>query len=181
MSAENPFVGAYWTAREENRAECADRVVTFLRSVADEPLLSHWCLTGRTRRSAKKPFVVSREGVEHHLRQNHTDIPRRPIPELGFSLSIWNCDDEASAGLMLTCGCYSQKAGNAVVLSLPRQVPPTGAALTWFRGLVEKMAAAFDPDVAVATSSELNAHGTRSVRENEAWIRYERGRGVIAS
>lgn len=180
MTAENPFVGAYWSAREEGRAECANRIVNFLRSLADEPLLSRWHLKGWTRKTAVAPLELTVEGIAKRLRQNHTDIPRRPIPDLGFSLGLWNGDGKASAGLMLTCGAYAQRVENSVVLSLPRQEPPKDPiAVARFRQLVEKLAAAFDPDIAVATSSELNSRGSGTIRENQAWVRYERGRGVI--
>jgi hypothetical protein len=182
MATEHPFVGAYWTAREETRIACAGRIAAFLRSLAGKPLLSRWYLKGRSRTTAVTPLDLTVEGIAKKLRQNHTDIPRRPIPDLGFSLGIWNGDDEASAGLMLKCGAYSTWVGNSVVLSLPRQEPPNdAAALARFRELVEKIAAAFDPDVAVPTSSELNARGGRTVRENEAWSRYERGRGIVTA
>jgi hypothetical protein len=178
---ENPLVGAYWSARKETRGECAARIVTFLHSIAFDPMLSRWCHLMRTSKSVKKSFEASVECVEKHLRQNHTDIPRRPIPQLGFSLGVWNCDFESSVGFSVTCGCYSTVVGNAAVLTLPRQVPPgDAAAMARFRTLVEKAAVAFDPEVAVATSSELNARGARSVRENPSWIRYERGRGFVA-
>jgi hypothetical protein len=120
--------------------------------------------------------MTDAETLEQQLRPHYTDIPKKPVPDLGFSLGLWNGDEKAIAGFHITCGAYNKFVGNAFVLNLPRQEPPSDAAsLEWFHALVRKAVDAFDPEVAVATSTELNARGSGTVREHEAWIKYRRG------
>jgi hypothetical protein len=177
---EKPFIGAYWTARKEDRHECAGRIFSFIRGLSVEPLFEHWCLTGWNRRSSKKTLEVTIGGIERQLKAHYKDIPKEPIPDLGFNLSIWNGKEETPVGLMVTCGACTKAVDNAVVLNLPRQPPPSDAAtVEWFHALVKKAVDAFDPEVAVATSIELNARGSGTVRENEAWIKYRRGQGAV--
>jgi len=177
---ENPFIGAYWSARQETRRECAERVAKFLSSIAEDPVFARWSRKSYSRKAPKAPIEITVETIERQLKEQFTDIPKRPMPELGFSLGIWNGNNEASAGFSVTCGAYSKIVSNAVVLNLPRQEPPRDAAsFERFHALLKNAVEAFEPDVAVATSSELNARGSGTVRENEAWIKYRRDQGTV--
>lgn len=55
---------------------------------------------------------------------NHTDMPRRPIPELGWSMGLWSGgpDDECYS-IDFHCGAYSDYVGNRVVMDLPSAGP----------------------------------------------------------
>src|SRR5580698_5416708 len=66
---------------------------------------------GRSRRDAlKRELNVTPESVLAKLAKgvNHTDIPRRPIPQLGWSMGLWSGgpDDECYS-IDFHCGAYS--------------------------------------------------------------------------
>ena len=178
---EKPFVGAYWSAREESRRECAQRIFSFLESLSDDCLFAKWCLTGRNPKTAKKSLELSVDAIEQRLKAHYTDEPRVPMLDLGFSLDIWNGQDASSAGFRATCGGFSRVVGNSAVLSLPRQEPPREAAtLERLHALVRNAVSSFDPDVAIATSSEFNARlGGGPAPKNGGWITYRRGEGTM--
>jgi hypothetical protein len=181
---ERPFVGAYWSARKETRHESAVRVAAFLDSIAEHPPLVGWRLTGRSRKAALAgPLEISVEAIEHQLRTNNRDMDGSVIEDLGFSLYVWNGNDNLSASFHVTCGGWSDYVNNWAVLSLPPQIAPidqvTGKPL---RTLLEKSVQVWDPDYAVVTSSEFMARkGGGMPRETGGWFAYECGRGIAAS
>jgi hypothetical protein len=177
---ERPFIGAYWSARRETRRECAARILKFLHSLSDDPLFVRWYQTGRGLNVAKIPIEITIDSIGSRLSEQFTDIPKKSMPELGYSFDVWNGNEEISARFRVTCGAYSSVIGNSAVLSLPRQEPPCDQpAIRRFHALLSAAVEAWDPEVAVATSSELNARGSGTVVENPAWIKYRRGSGVI--
>jgi hypothetical protein len=126
------FIGGYWSQRQENRSECAARLVRFLESIGKEHvLLSQWYKLGRSRKQAKASRIdVSLPALEVLLCTNNRDVDKVPIPELGFSFSAWNGNFDESASVGITCGGYSQYIGNAVVLELPRTILEESAQLS---------------------------------------------------
>ena len=88
---------------------------------------------------------------------NHTDIPRRPIPELGWGMGLWSggTDDECYS-VDFHCGAYSTHVGNSVVMNLPSAgrlrigVAPDRA-LKAYEALVE----IWDPDQAVLCEGSI--------------------------
>ena len=55
---------------------------------------------------------------------NRTDIGRKTIPELGFSLSAWSGGKELESYVFsVQCGCYSKHVQNTLLLTLPPHGP----------------------------------------------------------
>jgi len=90
--------------------------------------------------------------------RNRTDEGKRIIERLGFSQNLWNAKEDP-ASIYLACGGYSPHGpANSCVLDPPRthsvlerlvNVPSLSAILT-------SMATAWEPDFAVATSTEMS-------------------------
>lgn len=177
---ESPLIGAYWSAREETRRQCAARAVTYLRSIASQPGLGQWFLKGRSRLKAMLPLEVTIEGLERHLKSNNRDDDGTPIHDLGFTLGIWNGAETKSVSLAITCGASSKFIKNFVVLNLPPEAPPVDpASFEIFRMLLEKAVFAWDPDDAVATSKEfLIRSGGGMPWVAGGWATYHRGQGI---
>jgi hypothetical protein len=112
----------YWPAREERLEECARRAYETLR-VLQTHGYKHFYFLGRSRRDAlKRQLEVTEKNVLATLAKgvSRADIPRTPIPELGWSMSLWSGDaDGESYSISMRCGGYSKHVGNSVVLNLP--------------------------------------------------------------
>lgn len=177
---ECPFIGAYWSSREETRRQCAERAVTYLRSIESHPGLGQWFLKGRSRKKAMSPLEVTLEGLERRLKSNNREDDGTAIHDLGFTLGIWNGAERKSASLAITCGASSKFIKNFVLLNLPSGPPPADAeSFEIFRVLLEKAVTAWDPDDAVATSKEfLNRSGGGMPWVAGGWATYHRGQGI---
>lgn len=116
------LIGLYWSARKESLDRCSERYFASLSALQVHGFNSYF-RKGRTRKAAlKQPFEVSLAAVRESLERgvNRRDIDRKPIPELGFSFSLWSGhSDEESYSISATCGSYSQYVGNYFVLELP--------------------------------------------------------------
>lgn len=180
---ENPFIGAYWDARRENRQQCAHRVHRFLLSLQSDAILSKWYLKARSRREADVALELQAEVIAKRLRTNVRDVGGEAIQELGFSISVWNGLASTPASLAVTCGAFSEYVKNSAVINLPPSAAPqTAGACGPFSALVEKLVVAFDPDIALATSTEYLARaGGGMPWEKGGWVVYTRGKAVLVT
>jgi hypothetical protein len=147
------LVGLYWGARQEPIEPCARRVYESLRALK---VLGYerYFLRGRSRRDAmKRELNLTPEAVLATLAKgvNHTDVPRRPIPELGWSLGLWSGGpDDECYGIDFRCGASSDYAGNSVVMSLPLAGPlRIGAAPERALKAYDALVQTWNPDQAV--------------------------------
>ncbi len=166
------FVGSYWSQRKETREQAAERIARFFEAISGraDGSLTNWFLRARKKTTARIPAGRSAVDIAAHLRVNRQDTNGDVIPELGFSLGVWN---GAEAGFSATIGAYAPRVNNVAVLSLD-EVPQGMGQAEWGE-LLRVAIAAFDPDNAVVTS---NAHLSRTgaARPWEAgWLTYQRG------
>lgn len=161
--SESFYAGAYWSARKETAEACAQRAYTFLSQLARiDQVFSTWFLKRRSRTEARKSNLVIEPGVIQELFQrsrNRKDLDGSIIPELGFSLGLWNGDKlGGSCGLSVQCGATSEYVGNACVLDLPTDGEPAQRLLNTriLERLVALLVDAWDPDRAIVTSSKLD-------------------------
>ena len=99
------FLGAYWPERKESREQVAQRLERFLSSIAaNSGHLSEWFMKGRSSRAARTPLKLEAASLGAMLKVNRRDVGGDVIPELGFSLGVWN---GASASLDATLGISS--------------------------------------------------------------------------
>jgi hypothetical protein len=168
------FLGAYWKARQETRADCASRLANYIREIgAIEPTLQQWFQKSSRRQNARKAADLSIDGIVTLLKTNDREFSGDPMVELGFNLSLWN---GGNASISATVGAFSPYIENSVVLSF-RGACPTNKN-TW-RRLIEEAVKAFDPDSAVVTNHDyIAAHGDGTPDQAGGWFTYVRGSSV---
>ncbi len=146
------FVGAFWSAREEDRQECAARVATYLRGLAPLPSeLSTFYKGQWTRKTPLKQLPVLPNDLMPFLGQYYTSFaPRQLMPQLGYRLIAWNGlpDELRVAKIHIHCGAYGAHVSNSATLEFKSV---EDADLTKLRHLMQAAISAFDPDRAVAT------------------------------
>ena len=116
------LLGLYWRDRQADLAECAESVHKSLLCMAGHGYETFF-QPGKSRRTAlERPFDVSPTSVANILAKgvNRNDVGKAPIPELGWSMSLWSGDADSEAyKVMFHCGAYSKRVGNNVVINLP--------------------------------------------------------------
>jgi len=169
------FIGAYWSARQASRREAAEKTAQFLEalSAVGEPL-SNWFLKGSSKAGAGAELGRSETEIGPKLQTNRRDIGGDDIPELGFSLGVWNGKD---ATLSLHLGSTSARVLNSVVLSFRGTSPEAHAGL--WHPVLGSMIELFDPDHAVVTSNEILTQAKAKNPWEVGRLTYERGRGVV--
>lgn len=180
---ETYYAGAYWGPRKETPEECAGRTAVFLGLLAEcDPFLAQWYKPARSLKDARKhplmpPDVATLAGLFRKGVNRERGGPA--IEDLGFTFWFGNGGrDNDSADLQVLCGCYSEAVSNVCVLKMPTRLF-TVPVLTC---VVRSMALAWEPDWAVATSSdhrdlmsEAGSAGTFA-----GWVTYQsRRRGAV--
>ncbi len=172
------FIGAYWGRREESRQACAKRLADFMHGMAEQgPALSRWFKKGSSRKASLVELPRDPEGLGPLLKTNQRDIGGDAIAELGFNFAAWTGRDVGTiASIAMTCGAYSPAIRNSVVVSFdPTTEVPTSEFL---QAILKAAVAAFDPEDAVASSTEsLAAHATLPAWQAPAVFRYKHGAG----
>jgi hypothetical protein len=123
-------VGAYWGPRSETKEACAawlSRVFEHLGRASS--VFEKWYQKGRSRRGAlTKPVNVQDPAELVALLErgrNRRDIDNSIIENLGFSLALWNGQEESHvAELSTTCGAWHcfptmPRSSNNVIVRLP--------------------------------------------------------------
>lgn len=183
------YAGAYWSPRKESPEECARRAVVFLNSLAAcDPLLAHWNSIPKPRgRGLKTPIMPPDvTSLTEAFRRGVNREPGGPaIEHLGLTVGAYNDGARQDhASLSMRCGSYGEGTSNACVLNLPSEGANADRVLTHsvLSGVVRSMAVAWDPDWAVATSS--NHRDTLSEKGKAGtfagWVTYlSRRRGTV--
>lgn len=176
------FVGAYWGKRKEARDECAKRIFEILNRVRGmHPTLEAWFLKGRKKSGLPDSAVeFSLQQISRILRTNNRDTDGQPIPELGFSIGVWNGKHELSASFSASCGGWSNLVKNSAVLDFDSSWNENNfLSQDRMREVLVEFIRAFEPDVAVVTSHEyLDRAGGGAPWEAGGWLVYDRSRDV---
>src|SRR5258705_329524 len=122
MGAATGLIGLYWSARKAPLDQCSEHCFRALSCLREHGFSSFYRL-GRTRKEAlQRPFELSLGAVRQLLERgvNRTDVGREPIPELGYSLSLWSGgSDDDSYSVSVHCGGHSLHVGNNFLVRLP--------------------------------------------------------------
>jgi len=156
------YVGAYWGPRKETALECARRAELFFHRLARcDPSFAQWYRGGRgaPRGLPGHPVVPELNELEKLLLQSrsYTDVDKEVIEDLGFRRMMWNAKKEAT-DISLSCGGYSPWGGpNSCLLKPPRQGSIRERLLCnpVLAEVLTSMVTAWDPDFAVASSTEM--------------------------
>ncbi|WP_342212426.1 Imm52 family immunity protein, partial [Mycobacterium pseudokansasii] len=156
------YLGAYWGIRAASVDECAERLATMIEQFAHvDPLLTSWRQGAGSKRKAIEQPVVTSDHTDLVTRlltgRNRRDTNRQVIDELGYSVSWWNGNPDASIGLSVGCGQTSPYVTNSFVLNLPK--PGAGSGHLYNPGVAAKLlnivVDTWQPDHAVWTNHDL--------------------------
>lgn len=156
------YVGAYWGPRKETALECARRAELFFHMLARcDVSFARWYRAGRSfpRDMPGHPVIQEMKEWEKLLLQGRprTDVDKEVIEDMGFRRSVWNAKKEAT-GIDISCGGYSPWGGPNLCLLTPTRERAIRERLLCNPVLTEvitSMATAWDPDFAMASSSEM--------------------------
>ncbi|WNG21226.1 Imm52 family immunity protein [Cystobacter fuscus] len=158
---EDYYVGAYWGPRKETALECARRAELFFHMLARcDPSFVQWYRAGRgfPRELPGHPVNTEVEALEKWLLKgrSRTDVSKHVIEDMGFSQSMWNAKKEAT-DIRIHCGMYTSWAPNSCLLKVTRESPIRERLLrvSVLAEVLTVMATAWDPDFAMASSSEM--------------------------
>ncbi len=156
------YVGAYWGPRKETALECARRAELFFQMLARcDPSFANWYRAGRNIPRGQPGHPVQsdiNEWEKLFLRgRNRTDVDREVIEDMGFDEVVWNAKKEATR-ISISCGGYSPWGGpNSCLLNPTREHSIRERLLcnSVLTEVITSMATAWDPDFAMASSSEM--------------------------
>jgi hypothetical protein len=196
---QKPRIRAFWEARKETHRECVARTLRFLEAISKDPSLGKWFIPGKSRKESNRPQELSMEAIGKRTKPIWKPIRGIPFPNstdlLGFDFAVWNCNDEASAGILVHCGSYDPDQKNDVLLNLPKQpFPGDEASQERFKRLLNILAEVWDPDFALVTTDERFDQafkdyetGAASTSEweqchfNSAWLFYKRDQPIVVN
>jgi len=176
---ETYYTGTYWGPRQEDAERCAQRLAHLARLLAPvDPLFAQWFKSAKTlKESLKRPLDSDLAGLRKYIqRVMMKDDRRQPMPELGFSVWLWN---GGSAGddvwLSIACGGYVERLSNSCVMRAPHKGPVSERVLTgaFQTEVLRAFATAWDPDWGVSMS-----HDHRDIIEKKCpdvlvgWVTY---------
>jgi len=176
---ERYYVGAYWGPRKETALECARRAELFFHMLARcDPSFTQWYRAGRgfPRELPGWPVHPEAEEWEKLLLKGRSrnDVDKGVIEDLGFSQMVWNTKKEATY-VSLDCGVYSPWSSNSCLL---RSLGLKGLQERLLRvpllaEVLTSMATAWDPDFAMASSTEMvDLVKKRGAEVRVGWLTY---------
>jgi hypothetical protein len=182
MDRSQPFLGLYWWERREALSECAVKVFDSLRLLANAGYSPMILVAARRKGSlGMHELEVSREAVLNQLAKgvNRREIPpREPIPELGWSLSLWSGRDgrDENFQVKILCGCYSPNVPNTVGVRLP-SAGPFQLSLDFQRekAVFDGLISIWEPRLGILCDSGTLAWASPRVLASsvQTWMRYE--------
>jgi len=186
---ETYYAGGYWGPRKESPEECARRTAVFLNLLATcDPFLARWYRTAKARKDLNKyPLTPPDLSIlTEAIRQGVNREDGGPaFEDLGFGFECHNGgSSRAYAFVRIFCGAYSKAVSNSCVLSTLKPGADADRVLSVpvLEGVVRSMVQAWEPDWAVATSSNHRDLISEKGRAGTfvGWVTYlSRQRGVV--
>ncbi len=176
---EGYYVGGYWGPRQETARECARRAELFFHMLARcDPTFTQWYRGGRgaPRGLPGHPVRPDVEEWEQLFLRGmlRGDSDKKVIEEFGFREYVWNAKKERTR-LELRCGGYSLGGVNSCLLEPPNEGPVRERILSTpvLAGVLTSVATAWDPDFAMASSSEMvDLMEKDSLEVRVGWLTY---------
>lgn len=171
------YVGAYWGARPEPLDECARRTTAFLSRLRGlDVALERWFDKGLSRHSAERhELVLELASVSAILAagRNRTDFGDCVVPELGYTLDVWNGSDD-SVSVSISCGMYPSAPNipNAVVVHPSAAVAARLAGSPAARAIIESLVAVWSPAWATWSSARWRADQGWTTGPVAGWMTY---------
>jgi hypothetical protein len=176
---ETYHLGVYWGPRQEDAGACAQRMAHMVRLLEPmDPLFARWFKSAKSLKEAlKRPLESDLAGLSKYVQsQIMRNGARAPIPDLGFSVWLWNGEHGGDAAwLSIGCGGYFERLFNRCVLDAPYKGPNGERVLTtaFQTEMLRALATAWDPDWGEALSTAHRRLMTkRSSDVRVGWVTY---------
>lgn len=171
---ENFYVGAYWGPRQETALECARRADLFFQTLTPlHPSFVRWYRGGRGAPQGLPghPVLPVASAWEQLFLGGRirADQGEEFIERLGFTVHVWN-GEKALTHVRLNCGGSSAWGPpNSCLLSPPEEgsVREEFLRAPFLAQVLTGMVSAWDPDYAVASSTEM----VRQVQKHKGEVR----------
>jgi len=156
--AETYYLGVYWGPRQEDAEACAQRLARMVGLLEPvDPLFARWFKNAKSlKETLKRPLDTELAGLRTHIqRKLMKDDRRQPMPDLGFSLGLWNGGSGGDdAWFSMGCGGYCEHVSNYCALRTPHKGPVSERVLTtsFQTAVLHALITAWDPDWGVAMS-----------------------------
>jgi hypothetical protein len=155
---ETYYIGAYWGPRQEDAEACAQRTARMVRLLQPvDPLFARWFKCVKSlKESLKRPLDSDLEGLRKYIQSRvMRDSVRVPMPDLGFSVKLWNGGSDDDVWLDFLSGGYWEQANNRCTLQAPDEGPIGERVLTsaFQTEALRAIATAWDPDWGVSMST----------------------------
>lgn len=167
------FVGVYWEARREDISVCMARLHRHFEILKDaSPNLGQWYHGGRRKPTADRFVETQSPEVLAELLSkgvNRKDTSRDIIPDLGFSVSLWNGDTSGwSVGTSVTCGLYLRSGNLSNVANLSIEFSePESPSLEMMHGVFEQLIEVWEPQTGVLEQNYTPPYEGGGVPERE--------------
>jgi hypothetical protein len=176
VASDSFFLRFLWGPRAESVDQCADRLNTFLSKLNEiDSAFAVWRNVDYGRKEYRVPIRTTLLAKWLTKGVNLTDIGKKVIPELGYSVSLLCGEENAILPLWMSCGVYSPWNYN----NCSFQFPPEGVIVSRILHVSALMRIAkslincWDPDHGVITTyrcSELLA--PKGFEWEVGWITY---------
>jgi hypothetical protein len=122
-----------------------------------DPLFARWFKNAKSlKETLKHPLDSDLEGLSKHIqRKMMKDDRRMPMPELGFSLGLWNGGGgQEDVWLRIACGGYVEQLPNSCTLRAPDEgsIGERVLSTSFQTHVLRAIAIAWDPDWGEALS-----------------------------
>lgn len=158
---EDVLLALYWKARKATLKHCTELCVQTLNSLAEFGFVNLFQKADSLQGALSRPFIVTATTVRQLLLRgrNRTDVGKKIIPELGYSLALWSPDHYMFSSL---CGAYSKWITNNVLLSVSPQVMRQRQAKARLVKLFHRMVTIWQPEQGVLCNGcDLQWEGDR--------------------
>lgn len=173
MNTALPLLGAYWSARGEEKDACVTRMLIMLERFRDELQWSVWLPKGA---KPKVAIELSRQAISGILSTNNRDLDGKPIRELGYSAGIWNGNNKLPIMISVDCGAYSSRQTNCVVINMPSVAAITEESVELYGKALRVVIDAWQPDFALATTMQAVAKiAPITAKSMKGWFVYANG------
>ena len=115
MSILRPEIWVYWGPRREDARACAARLARMFEDLrAIHPDFARWYHKGYRPSEWNRPLCSIPPRLDEltaifEKGKHYKDVPREPMPELGFSFSTWNGrNDDRAVVLRVQCRCLDE-------------------------------------------------------------------------
>jgi hypothetical protein len=178
---ETYYAGAYWGVRPESSEECAEHALLFFERLKQiDPAWVQWYRAGKAPRGVPGVLVnvEDKQELEELFQRgrNRTDVGRKIIEDLGFSIVVWTPERKNSTMVRIHCGVYTPFSGNSCRMEMPAEGTTTERLLNVavMRQVVTSMVMAWEPDWGIATSHDLRELIPRRNRKEYpvGWLMY---------